>query len=186
MTTFGCAIFIPTTLGHPWGYLIHAPQLYHLRLTPTILTPPPPAPSPNHLPYPPPATDSITHSPINLFLFIPVMHEPMYMSTTYIPTLHTHHAHHHSYFHLPYPPNLSPHSHLQLHSHRPNLLPATHVHGNAFVLHISVEEGGNRLLPWSSSSSSSDISMHGCTGYGTLNGYGGGGVEEDEKVKSAL
>ena len=60
------------------------------------------------------------------------------------------------------------------------------MHGNAFVLHISVEEGGDRLLPWRSSNSSSDISMHGCTGYETLNGYGGGGVEEDEKVKSVL
>ena len=39
--------------------------------------------------------------------------------------------------HPPYPLNLSPHSHLQLHSHRPNLLPTTHVHKNAFVLHYA-------------------------------------------------
>ena len=60
------------------------------------------------------------------------------------------------------------------------------MHGIAFVLHISVEEGGDRLLPWSSSNSSSDISMHGYTGYGTRNGYDGGSVEDDEKVKFAL
>ena len=105
MVTFECAIFIPTTLGHPWGCLIHAQQLYHLRLTPTMLAALPPTPSPNHLPYPPPAADSITHSPIDLFPFIPIMHQLVYMFTTHIPTLHTHHAHHCSYSHLSYPSN---------------------------------------------------------------------------------
>ena len=100
-------------IGHPWGCLIHAPQLYHLRLMPTMLAPVPPAPSPNHLPYPPSAADSITHSLINLFPFIPVMHQPIYMSTTHIPTLHTPYAHYCSYSHLSYPSNpflsLAPH-----------------------------------------------------------------------------
>ena len=34
------SLFIPTIPRHPWSCLIHVPQLYHLRLTPTILAPP--------------------------------------------------------------------------------------------------------------------------------------------------